>query len=73
MNFKKVKSSMLSEIAYDADGNRLHIRFSGGKEYVYHDVAQSLHDDMMAAESIGEFFAQNVRGKFQHRIVEQDK
>jgi hypothetical protein len=73
MKFDKVKSSMLSEVAYDSAGHRLHIKFPNGKEYVYRDVAPSLHADMMEAESIGKFFGKHVRGKFSHSVVEPEK
>lgn len=73
MKFSKVKSSMISEVAYDAAGNRLHIKFPNGKEYVYHDVAPSLHSELMGAKSIGKFFAEHVRGKFKHRMMEAGK
>lgn len=72
MKFAKVKSSMISEVAYDADAQVLHVRFPGGKEYAYHEVAPHLHSDMMASDSIGKFFAANVRGRFKHRIIETE-
>jgi hypothetical protein len=70
MKLQKVKSTMISEVGYDAAANVLHVKFPNGKHYAYFDVAPQLHEDMMASDSIGKFFASNVRGSFAHSIVE---
>lgn len=68
-DFVKVKSSMISEIAYDKAAAVLHVKFPNGTHYAYFEVAPSLYHEMKKAPSIGGFFAQNVRGRFQHRMV----
>lgn len=71
LEFSKVKSSMISEIAYDKAAGTLHVKFPKGKHYAYSDVAPSLYESLKGAESIGSFFAQNVRGKFPHRMIHE--
>ena len=69
MKFEQVKSSMISEVAYDGANRVLHVKFPDGKQYAYHDVGPSLHADLMNAPSIGTFFARHVRGRFSHRMA----
>jgi hypothetical protein len=72
MDFTKVKSSTITEVAYDPAEQRLHVRFKSGGEYCYHDVPPGLHADMMAADSVGKFFHSSVKGQFRHGIVDDE-
>jgi hypothetical protein len=60
-----VSSSTIEAIGFDTDTSELHVRFiKSGKTYVYGGVSESIYQDMLAAPSIGTFFAQNVRNVF---------
>lgn len=63
-----VKSSNIESIGFH--DSELHVRFKGGqKTYIYKDVPAKLHTDLMASESVGKYFADHVKGKFEHRVI----
>lgn len=63
----KVVSSQLEEIGYDAENQRLFIRFKGhgrpGSLYSYENFTQAQYDAFVAAESKGRWFGQNLKDK----------
>ena len=59
-----VKSSTILSIGYDSDAYELHILFVGNHEYVYRDFPSDLWQQFREAESVGRFFAQNIKKKF---------
>lgn len=63
---------MVSAIGYDPVSEHLHVRFPNGKTYIYEGVTPTQHADFAGSESIGKHFAVNIRGKFPHRIKEND-
>lgn len=65
--FVPVASSMIGEVAYDADRRELHVRFMGGQTYVYADVPREVYDGLLAAESAGRYLNASVKGRYQHR------
>jgi len=69
VTLKSVNSSLLSEVGYDADLEKLTVIFkkSGGK-YVYSGVPQETYNLMMAAESLGGYFLKNIKPKFAFRL-----
>ncbi|WP_036289554.1 KTSC domain-containing protein [Methylosinus sp. PW1] len=73
MSFTKVKSSMISEVAYDEAAAVMHVKFPNGKQYSYFGVTPKQHQELMKAESIGKHFGAHVRGKFEHKMVEAAK
>lgn len=64
-----VKSSNLSAIGYDPDLHELTVLFTTGAKYVYEGVSAEVHRTLMEAESVGRYFMQNVKGKFDTRKV----
>lgn len=58
-----VKSSNVSEVGYDADGSRLHVKFANGGEYVYHGIEPAQHAELMKAGSIGSHLHKVVKAK----------
>ena len=64
----KVDSTLLSEVGYDPDLEKLTVIFkkTGGR-YVYSGVPQETYDAMMAAGSVGGYFLKNVKPKFPFR------
>lgn len=71
--FQPVQSSMISGVAYDPLGQRLHVRFPNGSHYAYDDVTADQHAALVGAESVGKHFGQHIRGKFKHRMVSEGK
>ena len=37
------------------------IKFKGGREYIYPNIMESMVDRLVNAESVGKFFAENVK------------
>ena len=56
-----VRSSNLISIGYDPLSQELHVEFAGGRVYRYRNVPSELHDELVAADSVGRFFAARVR------------
>ncbi len=47
-------------------GTDLHIVFGSGGHYVYSNVPESMYHKMLAADSVGTFLLENIKGKFPH-------
>jgi KTSC domain len=61
-----VDSTSLDSIGYDAVSMILEIEFISGKVYRYFDVPQSVHAEMMDADSKGQFFNTRIRNNFRY-------
>lgn len=62
---REIKSSMISRAEYDPTTKALRLTFRGkGDIYRYEDVPEDVVNALCEAESIGTFFAQNIRGKY---------
>lgn len=66
-----VKSSNIVSVGYDPDGKTLHIEYTGGHVYHYHDVDKSVHDDMIASKSVGGFVHANIKNNYKHSRTEE--
>ncbi|HRW55819.1 MAG TPA: KTSC domain-containing protein [Phycisphaerae bacterium] len=65
MEMRSVKSSNLESVGYDPVTEILAVKFQRNpKVYEYAGVPQQKHLEMMSADSIGSYFARNIRGKF---------
>jgi hypothetical protein len=62
-----VVSSALRSVGYDDD--TLEIEFVSGTVYRYFDVPERVHDELMRADSHGEFFNAHVRDRFRYQQV----
>lgn len=58
------RSNMISKSDYNEADKELTLTFHNGGTYVYKDVPAELHNEMLAAESIGSFFHSRIKGKF---------
>jgi len=63
----EVKSSNLKAVGYVMKDRELTVEFRTGGKYVYEAVPPEIFATMMTAPSIGRYFLQEVRGKFQGR------
>lgn len=73
MEMKPVKSSNVKAAGYDAEAQALHIQFGNGATYRYSGVPKDVYDDLCQCESIGRFVANNLKGKFEHERLPDEK
>lgn len=58
-------STCFSAIGYDYGAERLAVTFrDSGKTYIYHDVPESVWDDLYASKSRGGFYNSDIKGKY---------
>jgi hypothetical protein len=67
-----INSSMATAVGYDGGKNILQVEFHNGAVYQYSDIDQDTWQDLHQADSIGKFFNENVRGKYQYERVDDD-
>jgi lysyl-tRNA synthetase class 2 len=58
------ESTAIRAIRYDAERQRLVVRFIDGDEYAYVGVPGEVHRSFAGAESKGGFFAAEIRGRY---------
>lgn len=61
MNMTPVESSNIAAIGHNPQTSILHVQFKGGKTYEYKNVNTELFQQLLTAESIGSFFAKNIK------------
>lgn len=59
------RSTMITEIEYDAEKQLLWLAFGKGGKYEYKDVPKDVYEGLLGAESIGKYFLANVKGHFE--------
>ena len=64
MRRKRVESSAIRSVGYNARREILEIEFTSGIVYQYDDFPQSLHDQFMRADSKGRFFRDYILDQF---------
>jgi hypothetical protein len=67
-----VKSSQLAEVGFDPFQEILEVQFINGSVYEYAHVPAPVYYGLISAESIGTYFAQNIRYQFPTTKI-QDK
>jgi hypothetical protein len=66
MNRKTVKSSNINSIGYNVEKQILEVEFCGGSVYHYKDVGLLEVVKFIFAESFGNYFAKNIKSKYQY-------
>lgn len=66
MQLFTVESDVIHAIGYEDELNILEIIFNNGGIYQYRGVPRQVYDELMAAESKGQYFTDNVRGEFEY-------
>jgi KTSC domain len=61
VNYQRVNSSSLEAVGYDPATATLGIRFHNGREYQFRSVTQEEHGRLLAANSLGQYFAHQIR------------
>jgi KTSC domain len=69
MERKKVSSSHVRSIGYDAKAQTLEIEFSSGAIIQYSQVSQEIHRRLMASTSIKSFIEDNIQDSFSEKRV----
>jgi hypothetical protein len=62
-----IESSMAKAVGYDSDEEVLQVEFRNGEIYQYQDVDDSTWDGLYKTDSIGKFFNQKIKGKYQYQ------
>jgi hypothetical protein len=65
MNRTQVTSSNIRSVGYDADKRLLEIEFNSGAVYQYDEVPLEVHQGLMAAPSVGSFFASEIKPHYE--------
>lgn len=66
-------STCFSEIGYDYSANRLAVTFrDSGKTYIYHDVPESVWNDLVSAKSRGGFYNSDIKGQYRSERIDKD-
>jgi hypothetical protein len=64
IQMQSVSSSNLSAVGYDEETKTLRVLFRTGLTYEYSGVSPKVYDQLLAAESIGQYFHANIRSDF---------
>jgi non-canonical purine NTP pyrophosphatase (RdgB/HAM1 family) len=59
-----VESSDILSIGYDAEARLLEIEFHGGRVYQYRNVDTDIHEQLMRADSHGQYFNTFIHGRY---------
>jgi KTSC domain len=59
-----VQSSLMTFVKYDDDAGEMDITFTSGKTYRYRGVPPDVYDELLDAESKGEYFNDNIKNIF---------
>jgi len=65
-----VTSSNIKAVAHK-DG-ALYVQFKGGKTFSYEDVRKETYRDLIISDSVGSFFARNIRNNHKAREVKDN-
>lgn len=60
----KVESSTIDEMYYDLLERKLIVTFKNGSKYQYDGVPEDVFKELISTESIGKYFASNIRNKY---------
>jgi len=63
MKLKPVTSSNILAVGHDPATETLHVQFTSGKTYAYSHVEAEQHQALVTADSVGSYFAKNIRGQ----------
>jgi hypothetical protein len=68
-----VQSSLLSRVGYDPGESTLLLELCDGSLYQYFDGPADIHNNLLAAESKGNYFNRRIRDRFQHKRLRQSR
>lgn len=62
-----VQSSTIKSLGWDAATSVLFVSFNDGSNYSYVGVSEAVFRALLAADSIGRYFAKNIRDRYPTR------
>ena len=66
IEMQSVKSSLLDKVGYDPEAKVLAVQMNYSSDvYLYRGVPQAIYDDLLAADSKGSFYVENIKGQFE--------
>ena len=63
-------STVIDDIRYEEDREKLFIRFVDGDQYVYVGVPGAVHRSFVEADSKGRFFQAEIRDKYPYNRLD---
>ena len=66
MKRKQVQSSNIRSIGYNGSLGILEVEFNGSSVYYYKEVKPEVVVELLLADSIGAYFASNIKTKYQY-------
>jgi hypothetical protein len=69
MRLKPVDSEMLEYVGYDGKQKILEVVFNSGERYQYFNVPASVYEELMSAESIGQYMHRHIIGHYDYQRV----
>ena len=64
MRRRRLTSSVLISVGYEADNQTLEIEFTSGDVYRYFMVPHRVHRELLAADSPGRYFGAEIRDRY---------
>jgi hypothetical protein len=62
-------SKIISAISYMPAREEMFVTFKTGKRYVYFFVHEKTYQQALEAESIGEWFSQNIKNQYSYKLI----
>lgn len=56
-----IKSQLISAVEYIVSTKQLGVEFASGKQYVYEGVTPAEYTELVNAQSVGQYFNENIR------------
>lgn len=69
MRLKPVDSEMLQYVGYNAKQKILEVVFNSGERYQYFEVPASVYDELMSADSIGQYMHRHIIGHYDYQRI----
>lgn len=71
MKLRRVRSSSIEAVGYDAERQWLEVRWLGQRRvYRYHRVAAEVHHELLQAESKGTYVNEHIKPCYFYEVVE---
>jgi hypothetical protein len=64
-----VQSRAIASVGYDPATNVLELEFSDGDVYRYYAVPRRVHQELLAAESMGRYFQSQIREQYGYERI----
>ena len=66
-----VTSSHVVAVGYDESEQALYVQWKDGRTSMYDNVPPLIASNLQNAQSVGAAFNETIKGKYQHRYIEQ--